>query len=149
MCGDTGISSINLRGKMNKMHKIIPEKAVSGFTDQFKVSREGLMRRERKLNRRRVGSSEGKRGDNVFVLTVNGYCWTVKSWISSHLIILYSLIIISCLFMCTSMNYVYTHLILSLPSPSLPLSLSPSLPLSLSPSLPLSLSPSILSLAAK
>ena len=36
-CGDTAVSSSNLRVKMGKMHKIIPEKAISGFSDQFKV----------------------------------------------------------------------------------------------------------------
>ena len=37
-CGDTSISSSNLRVKIGKMHKILPDKAISGFSDQFKVS---------------------------------------------------------------------------------------------------------------
>jgi protein tyrosine phosphatase len=36
-CGDTSISSSNLRTYIRKMHKIIPEKAISGFTDQFRL----------------------------------------------------------------------------------------------------------------
>jgi len=39
-CGETDISAGNLRVKVNKLHKIIPGKAISGFEDQFKV---GLM----------------------------------------------------------------------------------------------------------
>ena len=37
-CGETDISAGNLRVKVNKLHKIIPSKAISGFEDQFKVS---------------------------------------------------------------------------------------------------------------
>ena len=37
-CGETDISTGNLRMKVNKLHKIIPSKAISGFEDQFKVS---------------------------------------------------------------------------------------------------------------
>ena len=39
-CGETDISAGNLRVKVNKLHKIIPGKAISGFEDQFNV---GLM----------------------------------------------------------------------------------------------------------
>ena len=36
-CGETDISAGNLRVKVNKLHKIIPGKAISGFEDQFRV----------------------------------------------------------------------------------------------------------------
>ena len=36
-CGETDISAGNLRVKVNKLHKIVPGKATSGFEDQFKV----------------------------------------------------------------------------------------------------------------
>ena len=36
-CGETDISAGNLRVKVNKLHKIIPSKAISGFEDQFKL----------------------------------------------------------------------------------------------------------------
>ena len=38
-CGETDISAGNLRVKVNRLHKIVPGKAISGFEDQFKVSR--------------------------------------------------------------------------------------------------------------
>ena len=38
-CGETDISAGNLRVKVNRLHKIVPSKAISGFEDQFKVSR--------------------------------------------------------------------------------------------------------------
>ena len=36
--GETDISATNLRVKVNKLNKIIPGKAISGFDDQFRVS---------------------------------------------------------------------------------------------------------------
>ena len=36
-CGETDISAGNMRMKMNRLHKIVPGKAISGFEDQFKV----------------------------------------------------------------------------------------------------------------
>ena len=37
-CGETDISAGNLRVYVNKLRKIVPGKAISGFEDQFKVS---------------------------------------------------------------------------------------------------------------
>ena len=36
-CGDTSISSANLRTKIGNMHRIIPDKSIAGFSDQFQV----------------------------------------------------------------------------------------------------------------
>jgi len=36
-CGETDISATNLRFRVNKLHKIIPGKAISGFEDQFRL----------------------------------------------------------------------------------------------------------------
>ena len=36
-CGETDISATNLRMKVNKLYKIIPGKAISGFEEQFNV----------------------------------------------------------------------------------------------------------------
>ena len=38
-CGETDISVGNMRLKVNRLYKIVPGKAISGFEDQFKVSR--------------------------------------------------------------------------------------------------------------
>ena len=37
-CGETDIAASNLRARVNKMHKIVPGKNMSGFQDQFQVS---------------------------------------------------------------------------------------------------------------
>ena len=37
-CGDTAIIGSNLRARVNKMHKLIPGKNITGFHEQFEVS---------------------------------------------------------------------------------------------------------------
>ena len=36
-CGETDIAAGNLRARVNKMHKIVPGKNMSGFSEQFQV----------------------------------------------------------------------------------------------------------------
>ena len=39
-CGDTSIIGSNLRARVNKMHKMIPGKNITGFQEQYEVGNE-------------------------------------------------------------------------------------------------------------
>lgn len=83
-CGDTAISSSNLRIKMGKMHKIIPEKAISGFSDQFKV-RAGTAEEGGGAGRGREGQAGGRHMYVIQKLFVVALCTNCQpfSWANS------------------------------------------------------------------